>query len=300
MSALAFNQTQQEIVRSDKTGSLGITMGLLGRRSCNWSTKMSMTANGAAGTAPDCDPFLAAIMGKLKTVSSGVSVTYALDDLSPSVCIWDFNTPATVTERVLSGAIAAKAKFDIGVDEPQVEFSGQGLAILDTDIFATADAISKAGLTTFPTEPTTPVTNGTPAPGFTGVITLDAQTYSTMRSGSISIDVERELPMDGFNSYYGLAPAAGLRNVAADWSMYDDDSANLSALKVKAQNGTGVNLTFAIGTVAGSIWTFTLKNVLLPKPQYDYSGKRRVVSFGGARAHDTTIGAKDAFAIVLT
>ena len=29
MSSLVINQTQQEIVRSDKTGSLGLTMGLL-------------------------------------------------------------------------------------------------------------------------------------------------------------------------------------------------------------------------------------------------------------------------------
>jgi hypothetical protein len=291
MSSLAINQTQQEVVRSDKTGSLGITMGILGRRQATWSTKMSMASNGAVGVKPDMDPFLAAIMGKLATVSAGVSVTYGLDDSSPSVTIWDFNTPSTMTERLILGCIASKAKFDIGIDEPAVEFSGPGLAILDTDIFATADTISKGSLIAFPTEPATPVTNGTAPPGFTGLITLDANTYATFRSGSISLDVDRELPMDGFNSYYGLAPAVGLRNVAADWSMYDDDSAMLSTLKVKAYNGTGVTLTFQIGTVAGSIWTFTLKNVLLSKPTFDYSGKRRIVSFSACRAHDTTIGA---------
>ena len=302
MSALTFNQTQQEIVRSDKTGTLGITMGLLGRRTCNWSTKMSLALAGAAGGKPDMDPFLTAIFGKACTVVTSTSATYALDDNSPSVTIWDFNTPSTVTERAILGCVASKAKFDIGADEPSVEFSGQGLAILDTDIYATADATSKGGLTqaSFPTEPATPVTNGVPAPGFTGVVTLDGNAYSIFRTGSISLDVERELPMDGFNSYYGLAPAAGLRNVTADWSMYDDDSANLSALKVKSQNGTGVNLTFQIGTVAGSIATWTLKNVLLPKYQYDYSGKRRFVTFNGARAHDTTIGAKDALTLVCT
>ena len=37
----------------------------------------------------------------------------------------------------------------------------------------------------------------------------------------------------------------------------------------------------------------------MPKPQYDLSGKRRFVTFNGARTHDTTIGAKDAFQITV-
>jgi hypothetical protein len=301
MSALDIQLAQEEIVRSDKTGSLGITMGILGRRKVSWSSKMSLAPNGAAGTKPDMDPLLCAVMGGSPTVNAGVSVVYALADGSPSCTLWDFNTPGTMTQRCTMGAIASKAKFDIGVDEPAVEFSGAGLALLDSDIFSTADTISKAGLTqaAFPTEPVSPVTNGVPPPGFTGVITLGAAAFNTLRSGSISLDVDRELPMDGFNSYYGLAPAAGLRNVTADWSMYDDDSTILQTLKIAAYAGTQINITFQIGTVAGSTWVFLLKNVLLPKPKFDYSGKRRVISFSGARAHDTTIGAKDAFQITV-
>ena len=300
MSAFDINHTQAEIVRSDKTGSFGVTMGILGRRQASWTVKMSMAPSGASGTEPDMGPILEAIMGKAAVISAGVSVTYGLDDTNPSLVLWDFNTPGTMTERAILGAIGQKATFDIGADEPSVDFSGQGVAVLDTDIFATADAISKGGLTAYPAEPASPVTNGTPPPGFTGLITLDGQAYSTFRTGKIDIDTARELPMDGFNSYYGLAPTGGERNDSTDWSMYDDDSATLTALKVKAYNGTPVNLSFQIGTAAGSIWTFNLKNVLLPKPKFDYSGKRRSLSFSGAKAHDTTIGAKDALTIVLT
>jgi hypothetical protein len=175
------------------------------------------------------------------------------------------------------------------------------VAVLDSDIYATADSISKGGLTqaAFPTEPASPITNGVAPPGFTGLITLDGNSYTTYRTGSITLDVARELPMDGFNSYYGLAPAAGERNVTSDWSMYDDDSAILQTLKQKAYAGTKISITFQIGTVAGSTWVFALKNILLPKPKFDYSGKRRVVQFSAARAHDTTIGAKDAFQITV-
>ena len=91
MSALDIQLAQQEIVRSDKTGSLGITMGILGRRQVTFTTKMSLAPNGAAGTKPDMDPLLTALMGKAPTVVASTSVTYGLDDQSPSVTPWDFN-----------------------------------------------------------------------------------------------------------------------------------------------------------------------------------------------------------------
>ena len=50
---------------------------------------------------------------------------------------------------------------------------------------------------------------------------------------------------------------------------------------------------------AGSNWLFTLKYLLLAKLKFDYSGKRRMVAFSFCRAHDTTIGAKDAITIAI-
>ena len=103
--------------------------------------------------------------------------------------------------------------------------------------------------------------------------------------------------MDGFNSRYGIAPAAGLRKVTTDWSMYDDDSATLQSLTQKAFAGTPVTFAFQIGTVVGSTGLFTLKNLLLAKPTLDFSGGHRVVAFSVCRVHDTSIGARDAIPI---
>jgi hypothetical protein len=52
--------------------------------------------------------------------------------------------------------------------------------------------------------------------------------------------------------------------------------------------------------VAGATWLFTLKDLLLSDPNFDYSGKRLILSFSGARAHETTIGAKDAFSVIFS
>src|ERR1019366_9423326 len=129
---------------------------------------------------------------------------------------------------------------------------------------------------------------------------LDGQAYTTLRQGSITLAVARNLPGDTFNSYYSAAPVPGLRAVSVDFGLYDDDSANLKALKQKAFNKTAVDLLFQIGTVAGNKWGFTTKNVMLPAPTLDYGSDHRAMSFSGAKAHDTSIGAKDAVTLAVT
>jgi len=105
MSSLAINQTQQEIVRSDKTGSLGFTMGVLGRRQATWSTKMSLAPNGAAGVKPDMDPFWRRSWG------SWGSSTRAFPWSTDSTTIARPTRSGTSTPRPRSRSVAPWARF---------------------------------------------------------------------------------------------------------------------------------------------------------------------------------------------
>jgi len=294
------NAAQAINARPDKTGSLGQIVGTPGRKSATWTMQTSMAGSGAAGTKPEIDEFLEAAFGAAATASAGVSVTYNLANAAPSLTIFDFNRPATVSQRAIMGAIVSRMKADIGQDFAALEFSGEGKWAIDTDQFSTADTTAKSGLTTFPTEPTTPTSVGSAVAGYKGTITLDGQTYTTFRTGSIELAVARELPKDGWSSDYPIAPANGLRTVRLDFSLYDDDSANLQAFKGKAFSNTPVNITLAIGTSAGNIWTWNLKNVLVAKPAYDYSQTRRGVNFNGCTAHMSSITQDDELQLVLT
>lgn len=301
ITSLTTQASQAEIPRPDKTGSLGEVIGMPGRKTASWSAAMSMAGNGAAGTEPDCDTLLQLIFGKAVTKSAGVSATYALDDNNYSASIWHYNDPSTVAQYLALGAVCHQLKINFGGDVPSLDFSGSALWVLDSDQLAdgTMDSVGKGGIAAWTARPT-PTVNGKPPAGFTGAITLDGQAYSTLRQGSITLAVARNLPGDVFNTYYSAAPTPGARVVTVEFGLYDDDSATLKALKQKAFNKTAVTLTFQIGTVAGNIWTFTVKNVMLPAPTLDYGSDRRALSFSGAHAHDTTIGAKDALALVIT
>lgn len=306
ITSLTTQAAQNEISRPDKTGSLGEIQGISGRKTASWSASMSAAGNGAAGVAPDMDVLLQLIFGKAVAISAGVSSTYALDDNNYSGSIWHYNDPSTVAQYVAIGAVCSQLAISFGGDVPMLEFSGPALWVPDTDQLAdgTFDSIGKGGIVTWTARPTASV-NGTPPAGFTGLITLDGNTYTTLRSGRIVLSVSRNLPGDLFNSYYGGAPVPGLRTVSVDFGLYDDDSANLKTLKQKSFSHTGgappvVDLAFQVGTIAGNRWTHTCKNVKLPAYTLDQGSDRRALSWSGARAHDTTIGAKDAFKTVIT
>jgi hypothetical protein len=301
ITSLATQASQPEIPRPDKTGSLGEIIGIPGRKTATWNAAMSMAGNGAAGIAPDCDKLLQLIFGKAVTIVASTSATYGLDDNNYSASIWHYNDPSTVAQYVAIGAVCHQLKISFGGDIPTLEFSGSALWVLDSDQLAdgTMDSIGKGGISAWTARPT-PTVNGKPPAGFTGAITLDGQAYTTLRQGSITLAVARNLPGDTFNSYYSAAPVPGLRAVSVDFGIYDDDSANLKALKQKAFNKTVVDLGFQIGTAAGNKWTFTTKNVMLPAPVLDQGADRRALSFSGAKAHDTSLGSKDAMNLAIT
>lgn len=297
--SLTTDGDQSEVVRPDKTGYLSAPLGAGGRKSAGWTAKMSMAGNGVAGTKPDCDPFLQAAFGKAGVFSPGVSCTYGLDDLSPSLSIFNARDPATLTQQIALGSVVKTMKIPLGQDNASLEFSGPARWVLDSTAFATSDTIGKGGLTAFPVRPPSPVYNGNMALGFLGTVTIDGQAYGTFRSGNINCDFGRELPQDVYNSYYGNLPGQDVRNITVDWTMYDDDSANLIALKIKAMAKTPVNLVFVIGTTAGNIWTWTVKQVVLDVPKYDDSARNYAVKMSG-KAHPTADSAKDELGLVIT
>lgn len=302
ITSLTTQASQPIIPRPDKTGSLGEILGIPGRKSANWSAAMSMAGNGAAGVKPDCDVLLQLIFGKAVVIASGVSATYGLADNSYSASIWHYNDPSTVAQYVGISSVCNQLKITGGGDVPMLEFNGQSLWSYDTDQAADSgmDSVGKGGLSSIPAQPT-PTVNGKPPAGFTGAITLDGNSYSTLRNFTITLSVARNLPLDVFNSYYGAAPVPGLRQVMVDFNIYDDDSANLQSLKQKAMvDKTQVNLIFQIGTIAGNRWAFTLKNCLLPAYTLDQGSDRRAIQFRDVHAYDTTIGANDALTLVIT
>lgn len=290
--------------RPDKTGSLGQIVGTAGKRVSNTgSMRCSLAGSGTAGTPPDIYPFLDAGFGAAGTVVAATSVTYNRGETAPkSISLWDYNALATASQRALFSAIVQSMKVEFGADFAYFDCSLDAKVYADSDILASLDTEGKCGLSAWPAEPASPVTSGTSVKGYKGTVTLDGQTYTTLSTGTVDIAVPRPLYKTQWGSDWAGDPANGETVTTVNLTMRDDDSANLKALKAKSTLGsaTPVNLSFAIGTVAGNIWTINCKQVVLTAPVYAYDQTHRTVSFNGCQCNISAIGLKDDVTLVCT
>lgn len=302
MEKCEIKPVEGEILRPDLTGDDGELVGGRGRRSCTWMSSLSIAGAGSAGTAPDCDGMLVTAQGAAHVIVASTSVTHPLGNNLGSGDLWSYvTTPTDATNQLALGAVIDQLKISLGGDVPMFEFSGEAFWGPDSDEFTdgTMDTVAKGGLSSFPTIPSSPVVNGTPPPGYKLSVVMDGNTYTQVKTATITIKYNRELPKDIVGGYPG-APADGLRAVTMDFGIYDDDSSTLQDLKVKSKNKTTINGQFVLGTIAGNILTIPVKNVMLGIADFDVSQKRRFVTFNNSRAHDSSIGAGDSVSMIWT
>ncbi|HXS98619.1 MAG TPA: hypothetical protein VN736_28680 [Candidatus Limnocylindrales bacterium] len=291
---------QQEIERSDKTGTLDKLPAQGGRKSGTAIWEGNMNGNGSPGVAPDCSPILQAGFGKVPTIVAATSVAYSLDDLLYYLAAWNFNAPNTGTQQVAFNSLVTQLEFALGGDEPTVTATLEPGWVLDNDQMAdgTTDALAKGGLTAFPNEPATPVTNGTFPRGFDIAATIDGNAFDEILSVKIRLAVQRGLRKDT-NAVYPRSGFPGPRLISADFSLTDNDGASMRSLKQKAFSRTAINIDFTLGQTSGNTWDFALNNVIVPKPKYGDQGSRRKIDFSNAVAYPSAFNAKDQFTLAI-
>jgi hypothetical protein len=280
------------IKRPDKTGTRSQLVGVLGRKYASWTIDMSLAPNGAAGVAPDCDPLLQGVFGQAPTVVSSTSVTYNLADTIPSLSMWSFRQPSTIEQRCTFGAVVQEMVLEAGPDVAMLKFSGDALWTLGANQFSVADTIQKGGLTSFPTEPSSPVTNGPMLVGFVGSIVIDSDTIVTLRTATMNMKTANVVIRDTFGTYYPTSAEGDERDFTLDCSIYEDDSAAYATMIAISEAKTPVTVVLTLGNVAGATVTTTLKNVQFAAPSQEEQ-RRYITNWSGSVAHATSVAVKD-------
>jgi len=198
------------------------------------------------------------------------------------------------------GAVVKDFSFEMGQDIAMIKAAGDCAYVLESDNFSSLLTAWKGGLSAMPTKPSAPVYHGTQAIGFTGSITLDAQSIATLKSATIKVSTGAQQVMDTFGSYISSGVEADTRTVSVSFVLDDDDGSAIADLKQKAWAFTPVDMTFVCGTVAGNIWTWTLKSVQMANAKFN-DGQRRVrVDFADSTAHGSVLSGLDSLALSLT
>ena len=296
---LTLTPTVAQIQRPDLTGSRGTLPSIKGRMGGNWAMEMSL-ASATAGVVPDCDPILQSLFGQAATVVASTSVTYSLSDNIQSFVLFRFRQPSSLTQHLGFGCVVKEATFSVGPDIATMSASGEAVFVLDSDNFGNTLTAAKGGLTVFPTSPTTPVTHGNAVIGFTGLITMDGNTIANLKTATIKITTGNDTVKDTFGSYVASGTEGATRTVGVTFTLDDDDATATQNLKAKAFSQTPVDMSIQVGTFAGNIWTFTLKQVQLAQPSYSDGQLRFHADFAESFAHGTSITANDDVTLTIT
>jgi hypothetical protein len=250
------------------------------------------------------------IGGAAGTVSR-VKLTYSFIDDITHFTLWSFRTAATLDQRVGHTCVVTEATFNLNQDVATWQANGDCLWVLRSKDFGTADVYQAAGLTTFPPEPTTPVTNGSIIPGFTGRFVAGASTttasvyaaaavaFPTIRNATIRIQTNNLLVRDTFGSYYATLTEGDVRNVTISFNIYDDDSTAVNTLKTWGDNKTPVDFVLNLGTVVGNTWVQYLKNVYLASHVLGDGQLRFDASYADSRATTSNLAVRDEYQLII-
>jgi hypothetical protein len=224
--------------------------------------------------------------------ASRVGYKYTLSDAILSMSLLSFRQPSTIDQRVALGAICSEASFQLGADVAHASFSGDALWGLSSNQYAVADAIQRGGISAYPTEPSSPVTNGEIVIGFTGKIAIAAANIATIRTATIRHQTGNALVRDTFGSFYPTSAEGDERNVGIQFSIYEDDSAAFQNLVQVAHDKTPVQIPLFMGSSSGSIFGCVLNGVQIMPPTREEQ-RRFIANFPESRATGSSISAKD-------
>ena len=205
-------------------------------------------------------------------------------------------------QQVGVGCVVSELAFEFAQNANcKFRMNGTNLWVLDSKNFSATDSTGKGGLTSFPSEPGSPVYAGTPVNGLNGTATIDGDTTAMVRSATVRLQTAIEIPNDRlFGGQYGSAPERDILGVFVDLSLFDQSTSAQTALYTKAQAGTPIDIVLEVGNTAGSIITFTLNDCLLPIPELTDDARKWAANLNNIRAYASSTTALDEFTLAFT
>jgi len=216
----------------------------------------------------------------------GAAVTYMPATELPSASIFDYWTPATAVQRVLSGVAVDEMGLEINGDYHEFRFSGAAQDVLDSSSF-TAGA---SQLTSFPVEPVLGAFDYSIVPGNMGEAWLGtaAAQFFTITSASIVLKNNLDMRMREFGTSLPQAIAPGQRSVTAAIQLYSKDDSATAGLYQAARQRSPISVMMQLGQSDGQVMGAYLKSVIPEVPEFDDSKNRLQWQFRPSRGQGTT------------
>ncbi len=213
------------------------------------------------------------------------TVTYSPATSLPSVSLFDYWTPSTAVQRLLTGAGVDQMDILVNGDYHEIHFSGLANDLIDSASFESG----AAELTSFPTEPTVGAFDYSIVPGHLGEAWLGASAtkFCTITGATVSVKNSLDVRNKEFGSCAGFAISPGTRTVTASFELYSVDNAATAELYQAARQRSPISVMFQLGEADGQVMAVYLKSVVPEVPEFDDGENRLRWNFRASRAQGT-------------
>jgi hypothetical protein len=213
---------------------------------------------------------------------TGPTVAYLPATNLTSVTLFDYWSPGTAVQRILSGAALDQLTVKVNGDFHEFDFSGEAQDLLDSSSFQSG----QGGLSAFPVEPSISPINYSIIPGHLGQVWLGntPNRFYTLTNAQIGFQNNIDLRAKEFGATLPLAISPGQRTVSVDFSLYQMDDSATPALYQAARQVSPTSAMLQLGQQQGELFGVYMKSVVPQVPQFDDSDQRQQWQFQTCRA----------------
>jgi len=200
----------------------------------------------------------------------------------PSVTIFDYWSPATSVQRILSGAAVNTLSLAVNGDFHEFDFSGPAQDVVDSSSFESG----QAGLPAFPQEPTVSPMSYAIVPGNLGQVWLGSspERFWTLTKADLSFSNNVDLRAEEFGEQLPSAIAPGQRTVSVSLNLYQQDDSATAALYQAARQRSPISVMIQLGQQQGQVFGIYMQSVIPEVPGFDDSETRQQWQFQSCRA----------------
>ncbi len=195
------------------------------------------------------------------------TITYSPATQLPSVNVFDFWSPATAVQRLLSGAAVDRMRIKVNSDYHEFAFNGEAKDLIDSATFASG----LGGLTTYPDEPTLGPVDYDIIPGHIGQVWMgiSPSQFFTLTEAEVEVTNNIDMRKREFGYTGPTCVAAGEREVGVKFRLYEKDDAATIGLYQAAKNREPISLMIQLGQSAGQLCGIYLPAVVPEVPEFD-------------------------------
>lgn len=210
------------------------------------------------------------------------TVTFQPADTLPSCSLFDYWSPSTALQRIISGAGIDSFSLAINGDFQEFQFAGMAQDVIDSASFSNG----MGQMTAFPGEPAIAPFNSSIVPGNLGQIWmgLEPNQYSTVTRGELRLQNQMEARASEFGSQLPRFLSPGTRTVTFDFSLFEQDDQATMALYQAARQQSTIPVMLQLGQTAGQLFGAYMKSVMPEVPEVDDSHQLVQWKVSGSRA----------------